>query len=106
MRGRLRAEVLEPFLAGVLADASGETSAGFVKLLVRSFLLGTPGLPRDGMQALPEQLAEPLGDRIRLGVRVTRVAGRGDQVIGGIRRRLAVGAGGRGRGRGRGQRAR
>lgn len=80
VRGRLRAEVLEPFLSGVLADASGETSAGFVKLLVRSFLLGTPGLPRDGMQALPEQLAEPLGDRIRLGVRVTRVLDGVDEV--------------------------
>ena len=80
VRGRLRTEVLEPFLAGVLADASGETSAGFVKLLVRSFLLGTPGLPRDGMQALPEQLAEPLRHRLRLGVRVGRVEDGADRV--------------------------
>ena len=80
VRGRLRTEVLEPFLAGVLADASGETSAGFVKLLVRSFLLGTPGLPRDGMQALPEQLAEPLRHRLRLGVRVGRVEDGADGV--------------------------
>ena len=78
--GPLRREVLEPFLAGVLADDSGTTSASFVKLLVRSFLLGTPGLPRAGMQALPEQLAAPLGDRVRLGSVVEAVAGRRDGV--------------------------
>ena len=73
VQGPLRQEILEPFLAGVLADASGRTSAAFVKMLLRSFLLGTPGLPREGMQALPEQLAEPLGDRVRLGERVEGV---------------------------------
>ena len=55
--GRLRRQVLEPFLTGVLADDPGQASANFVRLLIRSFLLGTPGLPRAGMQALPEQLA-------------------------------------------------
>ena len=78
--GPLRREVLEPFLAGVLADDSGTTSAAFVKLLVRTFLLGTPGLPRAGMQALPAQLAAPLGDRLRLGTRVESVAGGRDGV--------------------------
>ncbi len=55
--GRLRRQLLEPFLTGVLADDPGQASANFVRLLIRSFLLGTPGLPRAGMQALPEQLA-------------------------------------------------
>jgi len=58
--GRLRREVLEPFLTGVLADDPTQASANFVRLLIRSFLLGTPGLPRAGMQALPEQLARRL----------------------------------------------
>ncbi len=71
--GPLRREVLEPFLAGVLADDSGETSAAFVKLLVRSFLLGTPGLPRGGMQALPKQIAEPLDGRIDLSSPVVEI---------------------------------
>lgn len=71
--GPLRREVLEPFLAAVLADDSGETSAAFVKLLVRSFLLGTPGLPRGGMQALPEQIAEPLAARVHLDSSVTQI---------------------------------
>lgn len=72
--GRLRREVLMPFLKGVLADDPTQASANFVRLLVRSFLLGTPGLPRDGMQALPEQLAR----RLRLPVETdTEVIGVG-----------------------------
>src|SRR5690606_10945558 len=43
--GPLRRAVLEPFLAGVLAEAEGTTSAAFVRLLVRSFLAGTPAVP-------------------------------------------------------------
>lgn len=58
--GRLRREVLDTFLAGVLADGSGETSANFARLLMRSFVLGAPGLPRNGMKALPEQMAASL----------------------------------------------
>lgn len=66
--GRIRREILEPFLAGVLADADGHTSAIFVRLLLRSFLLGTPGVPAAGMVALPEQLAGRLACRPRFGV--------------------------------------
>ncbi|MFA4841093.1 MAG: FAD-dependent oxidoreductase, partial [Agrococcus sp.] len=67
LTGRLRRDVLDTFLAGVLADSSGEASANYVRLLVRSFALGAPGLPVAGMQALPEQLAAPLVGEIRLG---------------------------------------
>ncbi|MET0694792.1 MAG: NAD(P)/FAD-dependent oxidoreductase [Propionibacteriaceae bacterium] len=70
--GRLRREILDPFLAGVLADSHGTTSANFTKLLIRSFVLGRPGLPRDGMGALPAQLAARLPD-VRLGVSVDQV---------------------------------
>ena len=63
--GPLRTEVLEPFLAGVLAEDRGDTSDAFVRLLVRMFALGVPGVPARGIRALPEQLA----DRVRrLGV--------------------------------------
>jgi len=58
--GPLRTEVLEQFLAGVLAESDGSTSARFVRLLVRSFSLGTPGLPTQGMAAIPHQLAAHL----------------------------------------------
>lgn len=72
--GRVRREILEPFLTGVLADSGGGTSAHFTKLLLRSFLTGTPGVPARGMQALPAQLATPLDGRVDLGVTVDRVA--------------------------------
>lgn len=75
--GRLRREVLEPFLAGVLADSHGTSSANFTKLLVRMFALGRPGLPADGMGALPEQLARSLTD-VRLDTPVDSVAGRSE----------------------------
>ena len=73
VRGRLRTEVLEPFLTGVLAEDDGETSAIFVRLLVRSFALGTPGVPALGMAALPEQIAADLVAKPVLGARVTRI---------------------------------
>lgn len=78
--GPLRHAVLEPFLAGVLAEDDGSTSAAFVRLLVRSFLAGTPGVPAAGMAALPAQLAAGLPD-VRLGVRVRQV----ERVTGGVR---------------------
>ncbi len=70
VQGRLRREVLEPFLSGVLADDPALASAVFVRLLIRSFLLGTPGLPRAGMQALPEQLARRLRSRVETDTEV------------------------------------
>ena len=79
VNGRLRREVLEPFLAGVLADSSGQTSAAFVRLLVRCFLLGTPGVPAAGVQSLPRQIAAGLQTPVRCGVRVQAVS-RGGRV--------------------------
>jgi glycine/D-amino acid oxidase-like deaminating enzyme len=79
--GRLRADVLEQFLAGVLADDSGATSARFVHLLVRSFLRGTPGIPAAGMQAIPAQLARHLGAPVRTNAVAGRLrAGNGIEV--------------------------
>ncbi|NHA68131.1 NAD(P)/FAD-dependent oxidoreductase [Phycicoccus flavus] len=56
--GPLRTEVVEPFLAGVVAEDRGETSEAYVRLLVRMFALGVPGLPARGIQALPEWIAD------------------------------------------------
>lgn len=72
--GRLRHEVLDPFLAGVLVERDGSSSANFTKLLVRMFALGVPGVPAGGMQALPEQLAAPLQKRVRLNSPVESIA--------------------------------
>ncbi|WP_344169120.1 NAD(P)/FAD-dependent oxidoreductase [Kribbella lupini] len=80
VEGKLRREVLEPFLSGVLAEADGSTSAAFVQLLLRSFLLGTPSLPAGGMAAMPEQLAARLREPVHLGRPATAVRG-GDEAI-------------------------
>jgi phytoene dehydrogenase-like protein len=74
--GPLRREVLEPFIAGVVVEDALETSDAFVRLLVRMFALGVPGLPRDGMAALPAQLrdrVEAAGGTVRTGVGVASV---------------------------------
>lgn len=76
LRGPLRSSVLEPFLAGVLADDKGDTSNAFARWLVRLFVLGRPGLPPGGIGAVPAQLAaraEAAGARVALGQRVTAV---------------------------------
>ena len=69
--GRLRHEILDPFLSGVLAEDDGSTSATFVRLLLRSFVRATPGVPALGMQELPDQLAHGLD--IRLDTRATEI---------------------------------
>ncbi|KQQ93213.1 phytoene dehydrogenase [Leifsonia sp. Leaf325] len=73
LRGPLRTEVFEPFLAGVLAEDRGATSESFARLLVRMFVLGAPGLPAAGIGALPAQLgrsATASGTEVRLTARV------------------------------------
>ena len=56
--GGLRRAV-DQFLAGVLLDDEGNTSNEFALQLVRVFATGVPGLPRDGMQALPGSWRPP-----------------------------------------------
>jgi phytoene dehydrogenase-like protein len=78
--GPLRDSVLVPFLSGVLADADGATSDRYVRLVLRSFLRATPGVPADGMQALPDQLAASSGATLRYGVEVEDVDEQGSSV--------------------------
>jgi phytoene dehydrogenase-like protein len=76
IRGRLRRSVLEPFLAGVLAEDDQQTSRRFVDLLLRVFARGTPALPAQGMQALPGQVAAELpADCLQCGVSVEGLDG-------------------------------
>jgi phytoene dehydrogenase-like protein len=69
---------ITPFLSGVLGEAELETSAAFVRLVWRSFALGTVAVPAAGMGALPELLAADLpAGVLRLGSAVRSVeAGR------------------------------
>ena len=74
--GRLRAGVVDPFLTGVLAESDGSSSARLARLLVRSFVLGSPAVPSVGMGRLPEQIAATLPPgTVRLGVAVRGVTG-------------------------------
>jgi len=67
--------VLRPFLSGVLGEAELTTSAAFVRLVWRSFALGTIAVPAAGMGAIPAQLAARLpAGVLRLGQRVEAVA--------------------------------
>jgi phytoene dehydrogenase-like protein len=75
LRGELRTAVLDPFLAGVLADWDGTSSAAFARLLLRSFLLGSPSVPSTGISRLPELLAASLpAGTVRLEEPVVEVA--------------------------------
>lgn len=73
--GALRRSVLEPFLAGVVGEDDQQTSRRFVDMLLRTFTRAAPGLPAEGMQALPEQVADQLpADCLHLGVRAESAA--------------------------------
>jgi glycine/D-amino acid oxidase-like deaminating enzyme len=68
-------QVVDRFFAGVLLEDDGSTADRFALLLTWMFARGVPALPRDGMAALPAQLAAGLGDRVRPGQHVHRVGG-------------------------------
>ena len=89
--GPLRSGVVEPFLAGVLAERDGSTSATFVALLLRSFILGSPAVPALGVGRLPEAMAARLpAGTVRLGTAVHRVEARAVGTDGGTLRARAV----------------
>ncbi|WP_374203717.1 FAD-dependent oxidoreductase [Pseudonocardia sp. ICBG601] len=60
----------------MLAETALETSTAFVRLVWRSFALGTIVVPDDGMEALPRRLATALPEgTVTLGTRVHAVRG-------------------------------
>ncbi len=67
--------IVDRFYAGVLLEDDGTTADRFALLLAWMFVKGVPALPRDGMAALPAQLAARLGDRVRLQQTVRSVTG-------------------------------
>ena len=69
--------VLDRFIAGVLVDSHGTTSAAFTRLLLRVFALGRPGLPAGGMRELPAQLTDGLPVRLDSPVEEVRRLGDG-----------------------------
>ena len=68
-------KVLRPFLAGVFLEPELATSKRFFDIALKSFISGSPGVPREGMQAIPNQLATQLpGGSIHLNVTAQAVA--------------------------------
>ena len=65
--------LLQPFLSGVLADEDLSTSRRFTDLVLRSMARGTPAVPANGMQAIPDQMAHNLRSRIFRGVSAASV---------------------------------
>ena len=57
---RIIEEVLRPFLSGVFADRSLDTSSHVLAMVLRSFARGRIGVPATGMAALPAAVAGPL----------------------------------------------
>lgn len=67
---------LRPFLRGVLLDPALRADYGLACFYLRMFALGDAALPRDGIQALPNLLADEIGrSHIRLRTPVNRVSG-------------------------------
>ena len=63
--------ILEQFFDGVLLEDKGSTSANFARYLARTFAAGVPGVPVNGMQALPNHIAASLRNEVELNTRVT-----------------------------------
>ena len=68
---------IRPFLAGVFLDDSLHTSRRFLDLVLRSFVRGTPSVPRLGMGEIAAQLARPMIDHLHLRTMVTELVGSG-----------------------------
>lgn len=70
-----------PFLGGIFLDRELRTSSRKFEFIFRMFALGEATLPAQGMQAIPQQLANRLpAGVLRLGARVSSVSGDGIQL--------------------------
>ena len=68
-------KLLRPFLQGVFLESNLETSRKFLDVVLKTFLRGTPSIPAQGMQAIPNQLAESIGfENISLNTKVEKIS--------------------------------
>ena len=72
--GNLYSRVLEPFLSGVFLASPGRVDAIYGKSVIKSFVSGSPGVPRYGVGELSKALSSRLRD-LRLGNRVEAIRG-------------------------------
>lgn len=83
----------QPLFAGIQLDPDLEVSSRRFETILRMLATGATGLPREGMEAIPRQIASTLPDEtVRVGVRVTRVQAGSVQTEGGehVRARAVV----------------
>lgn len=67
-------ELLIPFLSGVFLDKDLQVSRLWMDQVLRYFLLGSPGLPKYGMQEISTQLSKGLTDLIDFETEVTSIS--------------------------------
>jgi hypothetical protein len=72
--GNLYSRVLEPFLTGVFLASPDRVDAIYGKSVIKSFISGSPGVPRHGVGELSKALSSRLRD-LRLGNRVEAIRG-------------------------------
>ncbi len=72
--GKLYSRVLEPFLTGVFLTNPDRVDAIYGKTVIKSFISGTPGLPRYGVGDFSNALGKRLKD-VRLGTRAEAIRG-------------------------------
>lgn len=66
-------QLLQPFLAGVFLDADLSVSRNWLDQALRYFILGTPGVPKFGMQEIPNQLSRGISENISFNQRVVEL---------------------------------
>lgn len=73
--GKFYSEVIQPFFAGVFLEPELFTSSRFMNLVLLTFVKGKPSLPRNGMQAIPDQLFNALpAETVRFNAKVSAVS--------------------------------
>jgi phytoene dehydrogenase-like protein len=73
-----------PLFAGIQLDPDLDVSSRRFEVILRMLATGTTGLPREGMEAIPRQIASTLpSETVRVGVTVTRVQAGGVQTAAG-----------------------
>jgi phytoene dehydrogenase-like protein len=75
---------IRPFYGGIFLDRSLATSAKCFRFDFKMLAEGDTAVPAAGIGAIPAQLAALLGDRVRLGVRVTRLLHGADNAVRGV----------------------
>lgn len=75
---------IRPFYGGIFLDRGLATSAKCFRFDFKMLAEGNIAVPATGIGAIPAQLAGRLGNRVRLGVRVTRLLRGDDDAVRGV----------------------